>query len=296
MNNSAAKIIHFNRIEELKQEYLRLANSFYKWFSKSSEDLYYYQKHTSYSFITELLKNEDLEQHLLEQIDEKLVRKTANIKHYSRFNPLVWTRLTIRRQEQIQGEFSQFKQRLKVILKETKELMEHYARKNSKRDQENYEKTDTLRYNIELFILEKMDMVYTMTLDDLLFSWFREDRALAKHELLQLITINHDRYYWDGVKNDTQEIIAKMPNRISYKEFEKVIFAYKVEHDQDASFFKIFFKSFIKAIDENPVLADKAFETFQETFGPVQTYTTYTDELGNVLDIKPNKPDFKVLN
>lgn len=296
MANTATKVIQFNRINELTQEYLAIKKEFNAFNENARKELSYYELHCCNSVITEIVKNSksELPEETLNSVGEEKLQKIANIKRYSYLNPLVWIRLTSRKQKQIKGKKGQFQRRLNSILKETRELMSHFALKHTKRGQENYEKADTLRYNIEIFMLTDMDINF-MPLDEIIACTFSGNRTISKHELLQLITINHDRYYWDGVVNDTQQRIAKLPDQINYKEFEKAVFAYKLEHDKDDSFFEIFFNRFLKAIDENPELSDKTFESFQEIFGPVQTYTANTDESGHIVKLNPNKPDLKVV-
>ncbi|WP_199426824.1 hypothetical protein [Thermaerobacillus caldiproteolyticus] len=46
---------------------------------------------------------------------------------------------------------------------------------------------------------------------------------------------------------------------------------------------------------KNKELSEAMFDKVQEIFGPIPTYTAITDQHGNIVDLKPNKPKLKLI-
>lgn len=112
--------------------------------------------------------------------------------------------------------------------------------------------------------------------------------TITKQEFLQLITLNHDRKWEDGSKNNIKETLDLIPNVINAETFEDLIFIDRIENDLDCPFFEIYFDNFRKALDENPKLSEMIFDKLQETFGAIPTFTMNQNG-----ELEPTNPNLK---
>jgi hypothetical protein len=122
--------------------------------------------------------------------------------------------------------------------------------------------------------------------------WFAFN-TLRKADFLSLITIEKRLRYWDGEPNRTNEKIAGLPEELDFEAFQRAVFIEKIEHDQDCYLFDQFMFDVMNFIDKNP---GRLFGMFEETFGPIPTYTAYTDEFGRVTKMEQKKPDLTLVH
>ncbi|MDB5053253.1 MAG: hypothetical protein JWM44_1303 [Bacilli bacterium] len=125
---------------------------------------------------------------------------------------------------------------------------------------------------------------------------------MKKHDFLQIISIDKGKRYWDGVQvKPFTERLADIPDEIDFDAFQKLIFIDKIEHDQDCYLFDIFMGDMLKGMNQ---YKNETGESLLDTFSilkeiagkPIQTYTATKDEYGDVVGMKPNKPNLKLIN
>jgi hypothetical protein len=124
---------------------------------------------------------------------------------------------------------------------------------------------------------------------------------IKKDVLIQLISINKGRKYWDGVKVEPfSERCAELPEEMDFDAFKKAIFISKIEHEDDCFLFDLFMENMLETMDaykkEHGKPMIDAFKLLEDISGkPLQTFTAHTDEYGDVVSMEPNKPNLKLV-
>ena len=117
---------------------------------------------------------------------------------------------------------------------------------------------------------------------------------MPKNDFLSLINVDRNLYTWDGEKNNTFNIIRDLPDEIGFKEFEEAIFLNSIEEHKNNYFFQLFMK---EALSLMKTKGENAFDLFEKVSQrPLSTYTVEEDVYGDVISVKRNKPNLKLLN
>lgn len=247
----------------------------------------------SVSAVNSTEDHSDIEQDLRKVFD---MDKINALSTYSRYNTIVWMRRYIRQLASLRGEDRRFKEHFKGLLQEI-EHIEHRLREMrlQKREKERMDTVIHLKGKIQYLLGTVFDAGDTSGFLDLLPGLFFGDWTMDKTNFLSLISLNRDRYYLGGLENETMAQLKQLPDEMNYPAFMNAVFVQHLEHDQDGYLFDLYFEDAMKRISGNEELSEQMSGKFQESFGPIPTYTAYTDSDGRIQHLDPNKPDLKVV-
>jgi|SRR5690625_801739 len=290
------KLSLFNRMSEIEVFFRNKANKYVDFFECANEKIHEMNEKVIQSNFKSIVKNSGMDLSEIKKSSKGYfdVDKAWALPSYSSYNPFVWLRLAGRKKKLLNRVHNEYQNLFRMLLTEVKDVESNLSEVRLKRREER-------RLNDFLLLKDKVRSLRNFNLRGLsefeepLILAFSGNIKLSKNNFLSLITINHDLRYWDGPENETMKFINELPDEIDYETLRDAAFIQKLEHDQDCYLFDIYMGVMLKAISENPELSDAAFDKFQEAFGPIQTYTTVTDEDGEIVSVTPNKPDLKVV-
>lgn len=293
------KLELFNRMTALEEEVGNLTEECLDFIQESADEAKRLSKKVFTSLVTsqvqnglmtEEVKNSDVDAKLRKLFD---VEYMENLPSYSPYNPFVWIRLAARRLDKLKLIGADYRRQFRKLLESVEDIEQEFEKiKLKPREKERVFDLLYLEEKIRSFTNFSFDLI---NLIGPLRLAFLTDFKISKNNFLSLITINHDCYHPDGEKNETMKYINELPEELSFEDVQEAAFVYKLEHDMDCYLFDIFFNEMMEALSSNKELSDKVFEGFQEIVGPIQTYTAVTNEKGEVISTKPNKPNLKIV-
>lgn len=215
------------------------------------------------------------------------------VKYRASYNPLnffVALRLYERKRSEIRRKYNQIHHKLSQLQKRYGKLADEVGKKKGVFAERILE--DISFRNQAIVTLKETTELEEMSFREQIELWFTTNR-MRKSDFLSLITLEKRLHYWDGVPNRTNQELSELPDELDFEAFQDAVFLNKIEHHKDSYLFDQFMHDLMKFIDENP---GAMFGAFKETFGPIPTYTAYSDEFGRVAKLDPNKPNLTIVH
>lgn len=282
-NNITNKLIEINRIKTYRNQFEGISDFLKGWISKKQLEILNQDIKIQTSITTHFIKNVDLKPETIEiakELDAELYEYASQLDQYNPINTLVLIRRYIRNKIKLTKELNWYKKVLKKLLDDIDQVIQNSHGKL-------YDEACHLYNDIQMFIYKDMKLDFLATYEFLRIA-LANIGTITKQEFLQLITLNHDRKWEDGSKNNIKETLDLIPNVINAETFEDLIFIDRIENDLDCPFFEIYFDNFRKALDENPKLSEMIFDKLQETFGAIPTFTMNQNG-----ELEPTNPNLK---
>lgn len=293
------KLELFNRMTALEEEVGNLTEECLDFIQESADETKRLSKKVFTSLVTSMVQNGLMTEEVKQSDTIEKLSKLFDVEHmenllsYSPYNPFVWIRRTARRLDELKLIGADYRRKFRKLQASVEDIEKGIEKLKLK-------PREIIRVKQFLYSKEKTRAFINHSFDFIsligpLHLAFLSDFKLSKNNFLSLITINHDHCHPDGEKNKTMEYINQLPEELDFEEVRKAAFVYKLEHDMDCYLFDIFFNEMMEVLSSNKELSDKVFEGFQEIVGPIQTYTAVTNEKGEVISTKPNKPNLKIV-
>ncbi|MGN7169296.1 hypothetical protein ACTHSJ_25865 [Paenibacillus cellulositrophicus] len=271
---------------------IKIVNSFTKVFYKrmSDEEQKLLLKEASYLGLTDAMK--------------ALLDEANKLSNYGPINGLANLRIYSRKINSVVREFHKEKKIIRELFARLKEI-DMKVRELS--CQSNSDILANMRLNIlvlQQMMKEYVDMPFDDTDRDCFIyveALFSNGKTINRDDMLQVITLNKELKYWDGIRvTSFKDIYSRMPEEIDYETFKDLIFIKKIEHPDESYLFDYFLNHVFKVRDQYEAETGEkvfdAFEVMEEITGkPLQTYTAEFDEYGDAVSMTPNKPNLKVV-
>ncbi|MBU9724144.1 hypothetical protein [Bacillus alkalicola] len=123
------------------------------------------------------------------------------------------------------------------------------------------------------------DMRVSLSLDGYgLVSAYISAHGINKHDLLQVINVNKDKF--------TTDAINEAPEVLTYEDFTSLIFVHRIEKDDDCYLFEFMFTEFFDAMDKSPKLKQSMSKLTDDLFPGLQKYNATYDEFGDITSME----------